>query len=57
MGGKICLSCKGKKLLGVVNKLLKAKKFVDKTQQCFAFTPQANKVIGSNSGYLLKSLA
>jgi hypothetical protein len=25
MGGKVCLRCKGKKLLGVVNKLLKTK--------------------------------
>ena len=25
MGGKVCLSCKGKTLLGVVNKLLKTK--------------------------------
>ena len=34
--------CKGKTLLGVVNKHLKIKKFVDSAQQCFAFTPQAN---------------
>ena len=34
MGGKVCLRCKGKRLLGVVNKLLKVKSF--------AFTPQAN---------------
>ena len=25
MGGKVCLSCKGKTLLGIVNKLLKTK--------------------------------
>ena len=25
MGGKVCLRCKGKKLLGIVNKLLKTK--------------------------------
>ena len=25
MGGKVCLRCKGKTLLGIVNKLLKAK--------------------------------
>ena len=25
MGGKVCLRCKGKKLMGIVNKLLKAK--------------------------------
>ena len=42
MGGKVCLMCKGKTFLGVVNKLLKIKKFVDNAQQCFAFTPQAN---------------
>ena len=35
MGGKVCLSCIGKTLLGVVNKILK-KKFVDITQQCYA---------------------
>ena len=39
MGGKVCLRCKGNKLLGIVNKLFV---FVDKAQQCFAFTPQAN---------------
>ena len=38
MGGKICLRCKGKTLLGVVNN----KKFVDITQQCFALLPQVN---------------
>ena len=42
MGGKVCLRCKGKTLLGVVNKLLKNKKFVDITQQCFALLPQVN---------------
>ena len=31
--------CKGKTLLGIVNKLLK---FVDITQQCFALLPQVN---------------
>ena len=36
MCGKVCLRCKGKTLLGVVNKLLKTKKNVDITQQCFA---------------------
>jgi hypothetical protein len=35
MGGKVCLRCKGKTLLGIVNKHLKAK-FIDITQQCFA---------------------
>ena len=38
-GRKVCLRCKGKTLLGVVNKLLKIKKFVDNDQQ---FTPQSN---------------
>ena len=42
MGGKVCLRCKGKTLLGVVNKLLKTKKFFDITQQCFALLPQVN---------------
>ena len=37
MGGKVCLRCKGKTLLDVVNK-----KFVDITQQCFALLPQVN---------------
>ena len=32
MGGKVCLRCKGKRLLGIVNKLLKTKKNVDITQ-------------------------
>jgi hypothetical protein len=34
--------CKGKTLLGDVNKLFCFQKFVDITQQCFAFTSQAN---------------
>ena len=42
MGGKVCLRCKGKILLGIVNKLLKTKKFVDITQQCFTLLPQIN---------------
>ena len=41
MGGKVCLRCKGKTLLGVVNKLLKTK-FVDITHQCFALLSQGN---------------
>ena len=41
LGGKVCLMCKGKTLLGVVNKLLK-KKFVDNTKQSFALLPQLN---------------
>ena len=42
MGGKDCLRCKGKTLLGIVNTLLKTKRFVDITQQCFALLPQVN---------------
>ena len=38
---KVCLRWKGKTLLGVVNKLC-FQKFVDNTQQCFAFMPQVN---------------
>ena len=34
MGGKVCLRCKGKTLLGVVNKLLRTKSF--------ALLPQVN---------------
>ena len=37
MGGKICLRCKGETLLGIGTK-----KFVNNTQQCFAFMSQAN---------------
>ena len=40
MGVKVCLRFKGKTLLGIVSKLLKIKKFVDITQQCFALLPQ-----------------
>ena len=46
MGAKVGLRCKGKTLLGDVNKLFvfknKTKKFVDITQQCFALLPQVN---------------
>jgi len=42
MGRKVCLSCKGKTLLGIFNKLLKTKNFVDISQQGFAFLPQVN---------------
>jgi hypothetical protein len=42
MSGKVCLRCKGKTLQGVVNKLLKTKKVVEITQQCFALLPQVN---------------
>ena len=37
MGGKVCLTCKDKTLLGFENK-----KFVYITQQCFAVLPQVN---------------
>ena len=37
MGGKVCLRCEGKTLVGVVNKLLETKKFVDIT-----LLPQGN---------------
>ena len=43
MGGKVSLSCKGKILLGVVNKLMKEnKKFVDITQLYFGLLPKVN---------------
>ena len=45
MYGKVCLGCKGKTLLGVINKLLKTKNSVDITQQCFAFMSQANFLV------------
>ena len=38
IGRKCYLSCKGKTLLGIVNKLLKTKI----TQQCFALLPRVN---------------
>ena len=41
IGKKIFLRCKGNTLLGAINKLLKRKRFVDITQQCFAL-PQVN---------------
>jgi hypothetical protein len=42
MGGKVCLRCKDKTLLGVANKPFENKKFFDITQQCFALLPQVN---------------
>ena len=66
MGVKVCLWCKGKTLLGIVNKILK-QKFCwrnpaifyhitsDKVScQWFEFSRKV-KVVGSNPGYLLKS--
>ena len=41
-GGKVCSRCKGKTLLGIVNKLMKTKKYVDITKQCFASLPQVD---------------
>ena len=65
LGGKVCLRCKGKTLLGVVNKLLKIKKFVDRAQLTLAHLKQIFppifwiflklKVMGWNAGYLLKN--
>ena len=42
MGGKVCLRCKGKTLLGDVNKLFVLESLPTNPQQYFAFTPQAN---------------
>ena len=42
MGGKVCLRCKGKALLGVVKKVLKTKMFVEIPQQCSALLPEVN---------------
>ena len=42
MGGKVCWKCKGKTLLGDVNKLFCFQKFVDKAQRCSALLPQVN---------------
>ena len=43
MGGKVCLRCKGKTLLGIVNKILKAKRL-------FTLIPQEN-FIASNLNF------
>ena len=42
MGGKVCMRCKGKALLGDVNKLFCFQKFVNNAQQYFSLLPQAN---------------
>ena len=43
MGGKVCLRCKGKTLLGVVNELLNTKSLLTSpSKQCFALFPQVN---------------
>jgi hypothetical protein len=59
MGGKICMRCKGKTLLGIVNKLL----LLTSPSNVLPYTSSKLyrqfslkvKVIGSNPGYLLKS--
>ena len=67
MGGKVLLRCKGKTLLGIVNKLLKIKSLLTSasnaifclitsskfSRQWFEFSLNV-KVMGSNPGYLLK---
>ena len=40
MGGKVCLMCKGKTLLGIVNKLLKTKSLLTSPSIFFAFLPK-----------------
>ena len=40
MGGKVCLRCKGKTLLVVVNNQLKTKSLLTSSRQCFALFPQ-----------------
>jgi len=66
MNEKVCLRCKGKTLLGVVNKLLKTKCSLTSpsnvllvassklSRQWFEFSLKL-EVMGSNPGYLLKS--
>ena len=57
MGGKVCLRCKGKTLLGVVNKLLKNNKFGDITrQQCFALLPQVRDSKRSRANFKIFTL-
>ena len=41
MGGKLCLRCKGKKLLNV-QQTFENKNFVDNSRQCFVLLPQVN---------------
>ena len=42
VGGKICLKCKGKTLLGDVSNFFLFSKFFYNAQQCFALLPQVN---------------
>ena len=59
MGGKVGLKCKGKTLLGVVNKTFLHKKVVDNVHQYLAKkiknVHNSLKVMESNPGYLLES--
>ena len=66
MGGKVCLRCKGKTLLGFVNKLLKIKSLWTMPSNVLPYTSSKHsrpyfefslkvKVMRSNAGYLLKS--
>ena len=59
MGGKVSLSCKGKTLLGVVNKLLNTKRLFTSPIILPYFLKETEfslKVMESNPGYLLKNL-
>ena len=42
MGGKVCFRCKGKTLLGVVNKLLKTKGLLTSPSKVLPLLPQVN---------------
>ena len=43
MGGKVCLRCKGKMMLGIMNKLLKTKHLLTSPSAlCCALLPQVN---------------
>ena len=42
IGGKVCVRCEGKTLLGIVNKLLKTKCLSTSPLQCFALLPEIN---------------
>ena len=55
MGRKVCLRCKGKTLLGLVNKHLNTKSLLTFPQVNFSLNFHNLKVMGSNPGYLLKS--
>ena len=45
MGGKVCLGCKGKALLGFVNRLLKTKSLLTSLiTQCFALLSTSSKL-------------